>query len=476
MKINWQPIVKARSSLLFQWYVSEGHKEEYFRSSLGLKVGLTNHKIVSDEIFADQNEWMKLGKVLTSKVKSEPDFFERFIQLCRQYSDKLIRTSKQVGQTKNWQELENVELLSLYKKYQEAALNLVPFLNGTLVIDNVLKKEIVNHLESDLGIKDKTERDLLLSKLVIPKKKSFFVQETEDLLKIALKVQKNKKANTKQDVKEYLKKYTWMPSIAYLNPFLTEKDVIKKVEGLLKENPNERLAQIEQTKKETQGDYKEAFEQIKKSRRLVELIDLAREFIYLQTYRFDVFSIAHYHAYPLLEEVGRRFNLKIEELVYLTGEEIIDLLKGKTEVNKEEIKNRIRNYALTKEGDKYTLLSGDEVKKVVRKVIKAVVVRGVVASQGRATGRAKLVDEVEDIPKVNKGDIIISPMTHPKLLPAIVKAAGIITDFGGILCHAAIVSREFGTPCIVGTNNATKVFKDGDLIELNAYDGSARKL
>ena len=56
------------------------------------------------------------------------------------------------------------------------------------------------------------------------------------------------------------------------------------------------------------------------------------------------------------------------------------------------------------------------------------------------------------------------------------KAAGIITDFGGILCHAALISREFGIPCIVGTRVATKIFNDGDMVELDAYKGIARKL
>lgn len=462
--------------MLFQWYVFEGHKEKYFRSALNIKASLANQKIVSDEIFSDQNEWVRLEKILNSKIRSDSSFFKKFLQHCYQYSEKLINTSREIGQTKYLKQLRNTELLSLYRKYQDSVLDTMPFLNGTLVMDIVLKKRIVEVLEGDLGIKNKKGQNLLLSKLVIPKKKSFFVLETEDLLKMALKLQENRKADIKQDIQNCLSKYAWMPSIAYLNPFLTEEDVIEKIKKLLKENPKERVAQIKKIKTESQKNYKEAFSQIKSSQKLVELIDLAREFIYLQTYRFDVFSIAHYHIYLLLEEIGKRFDLKVKELVYLTGDEIINLLRGKTTVDKEEVNQRISSYALIKEGNKYTLLSGNKVKRVVQKVVKAITVRGTVASQGRATGKAKLVTEVEDITKVNKGDIIISPMTYPKLMPAIIRAAGIITDFGGILCHAAIISREFGIPCIVGTKKATKVFKDGDLVELDAYSGVARKI
>ena len=62
-------------------------------------------------------------------------------------------------------------------------------------------------------------------------------------------------------------------------------------------------------------------------------------------------------------------------------------------------------------------------------------------------------------------------MTRPEYLPAMKKAAGFITDEGGITCHAAIVAREMRKPCVIGTKNATKVIKDGDLVEVKASHG-----
>ena len=85
------------------------------------------------------------------------------------------------------------------------------------------------------------------------------------------------------------------------------------------------------------------------------------------------------------------------------------------------------------------------------------------------------IDEY-DISNVNIGDIIISTMTLPNYIAAMEKAKGFITDEGGITCHAAILSREFNVPCIVGTINATKVIKDNDLIELDANNGVVRIL
>ena len=82
----------------------------------------------------------------------------------------------------------------------------------------------------------------------------------------------------------------------------------------------------------------------------------------------------------------------------------------------------------------------------------------------------KQINEVKD------GEILISPMTMPDFLPAMVKAAAYVTDEGGALCHAAIVAREFQKPCIVGTKFATKIFRNGDYVEVDANTGVVRLL
>ena len=91
-------------------------------------------------------------------------------------------------------------------------------------------------------------------------------------------------------------------------------------------------------------------------------------------------------------------------------------------------------------------------------------------------GKVKILSGYNDTDKVEKGDIIVASMTTPDLISAMERAGGFITDEGGITCHAAIISREFKIPCVVGTKNATTVLKDNDLIELDAYKGTITKL
>ncbi|MBU1202158.1 MAG: hypothetical protein KJ583_05240 [Nanoarchaeota archaeon] len=102
--------------------------------------------------------------------------------------------------------------------------------------------------------------------------------------------------------------------------------------------------------------------------------------------------------------------------------------------------------------------------------------KGQRAYPGIVRGKVRRVMGRKQIPTLKKGEILVSPMTMPDFLPAIRNAAAIVTDEGGITCHAAIVARELHKPCIVGTKIATQVFKDGDIIEVDANKGIVRKI
>lgn len=97
--------------------------------------------------------------------------------------------------------------------------------------------------------------------------------------------------------------------------------------------------------------------------------------------------------------------------------------------------------------------------------------KGEPASPGNATGVVIIIKSPTEINRVQKGQIMITTMTTPDYVPAMKKVKGIITDKGGQTSHAAIVSRELGVPCIVGTKTATKFFKEGDIVTLNGTTG-----
>jgi pyruvate,water dikinase len=100
-----------------------------------------------------------------------------------------------------------------------------------------------------------------------------------------------------------------------------------------------------------------------------------------------------------------------------------------------------------------------------------IIVKGQGASPGIAAGRVIIVRDVKDAGSVKEGDILVTKMTNPDMVPAMRKVAAIVTDEGGMTCHAAIVSRELGTPAVVGTRTATSVLKEGQLVTVDGEKG-----
>lgn len=100
-----------------------------------------------------------------------------------------------------------------------------------------------------------------------------------------------------------------------------------------------------------------------------------------------------------------------------------------------------------------------------------VILRGMGVSPGTGSGIVKIVSGLDDINKIQKGNILVTEMTNPDFVPAMERAAAIITNRGGVTSHAAIVSRELGVPAVVGTGNATEVLKDGQAVTVDATNG-----
>jgi phosphohistidine swiveling domain-containing protein len=195
----------------------------------------------------------------------------------------------------------------------------------------------------------------------------------------------------------------------------------------------------------------------------------------------------------ILYEVDEKVAKLIQELLqkrkqnpdlahYLRYNEIRDLLSDNP-ISVDLIKNRKSGYIiigkkLTVQSDfdffcqKHHLINpeGDQKQVIGRELI------GQPANSGLAKGPVIIINRKEDLARVKRGAVVVSVMTNVHYLTAAKKASAIITDEGGVTCHAAIIAREIRKPCIVGTKIATKVLKDGDLVEVDADHGIIKRL
>ncbi|MEM0475354.1 MAG: phosphoenolpyruvate synthase [Candidatus Norongarragalinales archaeon] len=154
--------------------------------------------------------------------------------------------------------------------------------------------------------------------------------------------------------------------------------------------------------------------------------------------------------------------------VYITQSRAITTIKGKsgsaTEATPSEKPVKTEKNAVGE--------SASESKSVGESAVEAkVLLRGLGASPGIASGTVKLVTDKSQLSKITRGDVLVTEMTSPDFVPAMKRASAIVTNAGGMTCHAAIVSRELGIPCVVGSKNATSVLRDGQIVTVDAKRG-----
>ncbi len=203
-----------------------------------------------------------------------------------------------------------------------------------------------------------------------------------------------------------------------------------------------------------------------------------------------VWAGADFLASNLIKEIAKRLESDVVEFVFSYRiKETVEALKKGELLTKEEIIARKKSYLIGFKDYKEIFVSGKEAKVFVKEEYPELFkenneeeVKGTIVSKGKHTGRVRIIlseniEKVKELSKTfEKGDVLVTDMTQPNMMVLIGKAGAIVTNEGGITSHAAVVSREFKIPCIVGTHRATLVFKDGDRVEVDADKGIVRKI
>ncbi|NIO44504.1 MAG: hypothetical protein GTN36_03030 [Candidatus Aenigmarchaeota archaeon] len=327
-------------------------------------------------------------------------------------------------------------------------------------------------------IDDEKKFNEIFAKLTTEIELTFYREEEKELLEIAqMNEEKQESA-----LKEHQQKFYWIfnsyleGKILGLAYFKNELEKMKKGKDI-----DQILSEMNTYTEKVMEEKKEFIEKLNLNEVTKTLIKLTEEFCILQDRRKAYNFMANHYLELFAQEIAKRFNMDVYDVKTLLPEEVKQLIEDK--LDKSIIQERSPMFVINITKDDMKIITGEEAKKinsaysVIKKIDQSRVIQGVLASRGKSyyfRGVAKILSSPKEVDKINEGDILITKMTSPDYIIAMRKAGAIITDEGGILCHAAVVSRELGISCIVGTKIATKMIKDGDVIEIHGGRGSVK--
>jgi len=173
-----------------------------------------------------------------------------------------------------------------------------------------------------------------------------------------------------------------------------------------------------------------------------------------------------------------------DSLLRLTEKEFYTWIEDGSIPAEDELDERRTHFAILSQGETYEFYFGKEKVEefaLLQGLQKSTIsetdyLEGRVAFAGLVRGKVRIIRTQEDSKLLEKGEVLVSSMTTPAYIDAMRKAVAFVTDEGGIICHAAIIAREFKKPCVVGTKIATEVLSNGDLVEVDANNGIIRVL
>jgi phosphohistidine swiveling domain-containing protein len=281
-------------------------------------------------------------------------------------------------------------------------------------------------------------------------------------------VMKDKKLS--KNVKDHADKYPWIEVFNFVGESLTPERLYEQIEHM--------------------EDVKESPKYVPEKPISSELAFRARCMYYcgyIKQAGAEYFSIFSERVLPFLNGVAKKIGVTHGEFIALTIEEIEKGLMK--ELATSELKKRakkrlgVNNWILVGEKDGRSIFVEEPSDvKLLKEVMIPVAdknakeIKGDIGNKGKYVGPVRVIMNTHDFSKMKAGDVLVSTMTTPDFVILMQKSGAIVTDIGGLLCHAAIVSREINKPCIIGTRFATQILKDGDIVEVDANKGVVRKL
>ncbi|MFA6099733.1 MAG: PEP-utilizing enzyme [Patescibacteria group bacterium] len=419
------------------------------------------------EMLYPVSELNRLWEIIREKIKDNPKYL---FEVKVKYQEHLLPGQKLFASllTKDLNGLTEAELLNLFKQCIEISTVTVGL--GHIIepvgfgLDEELKQRLLQHLP------DKKSFNLVYANLTKPSQLSFIAEEQVDLEKLL-----GLDGPALEDaIQIHLKKYYWL-LCNYTGPRkLTKQAILERFEAVRKP-----------TQQGQTGNQPIEIEIDEETRHMADTLNFLA--VWQDERKLNIMK-AIYHLGSVIEEISRRTGIKADHIAYLSPAEALSL-------DKMEDLNDVHDLIKREEGVFYLQLPDGEASDVLigrdyeeaMKLYEALngqgsskpgssAIYGSVANPGTALGRVVVCTDLASIDKVQEGDVLVASMTRPEYMAAIKKAAAIVTDEGGITCHAAIVARELGIPCVIGTKVATKVFKDGDMVEVRANHGMIKKI
>jgi phosphohistidine swiveling domain-containing protein len=384
----------------------------------------------------------------------------------------------------DWSALSNEELWNFLSEEIEQERYIINLWYTQYTFDDYFENKITDFIRSKIGSEDKSKVDEYLTVLTYPDVLCDPMKENLALAELALTSQGMSEqeilAKHRERLEAIKEAYGYIKlGLSHLEEGTSVEELATRVASMDKEQSEKIIAENNLEAKEKARE--QALAELDPDEEMRETIKDATLANSLRNVRVDKYILTKYLLVPPLRELAKRAGRSYQEIVDWAWWEIKPFLSTGKKISEEEQARRKEKYVMFTDHDKNGIVSEPAkmaalIKEYHLDIKQQDELEGMIAYKGKATGTVRILHDGDQVSKVQPGDIIVAQYTTPDFVVAMQKAAAIVTDQGGITSHAAIVSRELHKPCIIGTANATRIFREGETVEVDAEQGVVRRV
>lgn len=444
-------------------------------------------------VYIDRRDVEEISDYYLKRQKKNNNFIFELKKIWNERCVKDVASIMKKISKENLSRLGNGELYKIFKDFSQKYDRLwseAIFLDSFDVMSDIV-------LERAIAKEDKIITPNQLDLLIHPIRLSWMQKEKLSLMQISKKILRNKnlkKAILSRDIlyikkffpqfynqlKNHAEYFHWIYNdyahMRKLTPEKFLKDIILYIKNPMKIRDEEKISRDIQNIKAKKI---QLARKLKLSRNFIKKVDFLVTLVGWRDDRKAYNQMANAVIFLFAKEFAARYGISVNGIESLFWWEISQNFSISRNQRKFYKKRNSAGFYTGVFGKRGCLILGGNAKNLhdfIEKIISQREFKGKTAHGGKIRGRVKIVFSQKDFYKMKKGDILVAPNTRPEYVPIMKIAGAIITEEGGMTCHAAIVSRELKIPCIVGMQGALGKLKDGEMVEVDAGRGIIKKI
>jgi phosphohistidine swiveling domain-containing protein len=482
---QYRRLASGPQSVLGATLIALGSERRYVEAATGLDAGVHLHRFASDAHAVSTEDAERITEIITAHASAGPNFWSDYVRRCTTAASRLIETMRSLGKG-----------VDGFTSYAEAIKEMAPFTLLTPLARPVLESALAEGLAEQIG--GPHDGKQLVARLSESWQVSEARSEVRNCYRIAAESLKDEDAagilrttsasiglrrieqefpKLQELIVQHVDDYGWLRARSYRVEPLTAKDMVDRLQLIVMRWPREQVERLAHPNAVPEIADILGFSP---AGSLAEPLAAYRAMVTDRAFRIELHLQAECIARPFLETIAGTLGCTTQQVLFSSAGEVGAALTSEARLPTADIDRRFEDGFIVERSEKGVEVSVDPAPFTERRDL-GPQLSGMTGCRGRAVGPVKVIRDVADLHRLEIGDVLVTAASTTDMMggstvfptrgggpPAVEKAIAVVADEGGLLSHAAIVCRERGIPCVLGTETGTAVLSDGEVVEVDA--------